>query len=95
MTERDDEPEASTTLPAERLKLTRNQVVFGCALLVVGILLLLLNWGRWFEWSEHRGLTLPAGLPGAVVVLFGVGFMADGLRRRWALRRQVVSRSSE
>jgi drug/metabolite transporter (DMT)-like permease len=87
MTNRDEEPEVSPSLHAERIKLTRNQVVFGCAMSVAGLLLLVLNWGRWFELSEYRGLTLPEGLPGAVVVLGGVAFVVDGLRRRRALLR--------
>jgi hypothetical protein len=94
MTERDDESNVPSSLHAERLKLTRNQMVFGCALLAAGLLLLGLNWERWFELSEYKGLTLPAGLPGAVVVLGGVALMVDGLRRRRALRRETGSRGS-
>ena len=95
MTERDDESNVPRSFHAERLKLARNEVVFGCAVVAFALLLLVLNWGRWFELSEYRGRTLPTGLPGAVVALAGVGFMADGLRRRRALRRQPRSHSSQ
>ena len=43
MTERDDESNVPSSFHAERLKLTRNQMVFGCALLAAGLLLLGLN----------------------------------------------------
>lgn len=95
MTERDDESNVPRNFHAERLKLARNEMVFGCAVVGFALLLLVLNWGRWFELSEYRGLTLPTGLPGVLVVLAGVGLMADGLRRRRALRRRVVGRGSE
>ena len=94
MTERDDESNVPRSFHAERLKLARNEVVFGCAVVAFALLLLVLNWGRWFELSEYKGLTLPAGLPGAVVVLGGVALMADGLRRRRTLRRETGSRGS-
>jgi hypothetical protein len=95
MTEREDESNVPRSFHAERLKLALNEVVFGCASVAFALLLLVLNWGTWFELAEYRGRTLPTGLPGAVVVLAGVGFMADGLRRRRALRRQPGSHSSD
>lgn len=95
MTEREDESNVPPSFHAERLKLARNETVFGCAVIAFALLLLVLNWGRWFELSEYRGLTLPLGLPGAVAVLAGVGLMADGLRRRRALSRQPGSHSSD
>jgi len=95
MTEREHESNVPRSFHAERLKLARNEMVFGCALVAFALLLLVLNWGRWFELSEYRGLTLPVGLPGAVVVLAGVGLMVNGLRRRRALRRQPGSHRSD
>ena len=95
MTEGDDEPNVPPSFHAERLKLARNEMVLGCVFVAFAFLLLVLNWGRWFELSEYRGLTLPVGLPGAVVVLAGVGLMVNGLRRRRALRRQPGSHRSD
>jgi len=95
MTERDDESNVRQSFRAERLKLAQSEMVFSCALVAFALLLLVLNWGRWFELSEYQGLTLPTGLPGAMVVLAGVALMADGLRRQRSFLRHTRNRGSE